>query len=271
MNISPALSTFLDLLPDAARCPDRETVEALAAEAPWFVLPAAVMLRRASDLSADEVRRLSARVAINTPGSEAIAGLIDRDSELWQRFYPDDDTPARPDTTDAIATFLDTYGHGSSPEDDALLERLIFNPQPDYASVLEATYGPATDAPADDRTARIDSFLANPGATPPAPPAQSAPPAPPASPASPAAPAPAPASAPTAPASAPTAPGDSPLSESLAKIYIRQRRYDKAYEIISNLNLNFPEKSAYFADQLRFLQKLMLNSRYAASGEISTN
>lgn len=264
MNISPALSTFLDLLPDAARCPDRETVEALAAEAPWFVLPAAVMLRRAADLSADEVKRLSARVAINTPGSEAIAGLIDRDSELWQRFYPADDTPARPDTTDAIATFLDTYGHGSSPEDDALLERLIFNPQPDYASVLEATYGPATDKPADDRTARIDSFLANPGATSPVQPAPPAPPAVSAPSVAPEAPAP-------APSPAPTAPGDSPLSESLAKIYIRQRRYDKAYEIISNLNLNFPEKSAYFADQLRFLQKLMLNSRYAASGKTSTN
>ena len=58
---------------------------------------------------------------------------------------------------------------------------------------------------------------------------------------------------------------DSMLSESLAKIYIKQRKYSKAYEIIRNLSLNFPEKSIYFADQLRFLQKLMINQRYIQS------
>ena len=50
------------------------------------------------------------------------------------------------------------------------------------------------------------------------------------------------------------------LSESLAKIYIKRRRYEKAYEIIHTLSLNFPEKSIYFADQLRFLKKLILNN-----------
>ncbi|MDE6268250.1 MAG: hypothetical protein K2M04_04115, partial [Muribaculaceae bacterium] len=50
---------------------------------------------------------------------------------------------------------------------------------------------------------------------------------------------------------------DSLLSESLAKIYIRQHDYVRAYEIIERLNLNFPEKSIYFADQLRFLRKII--------------
>ncbi|MDE6126637.1 MAG: hypothetical protein K2G30_06750, partial [Muribaculaceae bacterium] len=48
------------------------------------------------------------------------------------------------------------------------------------------------------------------------------------------------------------------LSESLAKIFIKTRRYDKAYEILERLSLEFPEKSRYFADQLRFLRKLIL-------------
>ena len=56
--------------------------------------------------------------------------------------------------------------------------------------------------------------------------------------------------------------GDSLLSESLAKIYIKQRRYEKALEIIQSLSLNFPEKSIYFADQIRFLKKLIVNENY---------
>ena len=58
-------------------------------------------------------------------------------------------------------------------------------------------------------------------------------------------------------APAPVAPVSSSLQESLAKSYIRQGRYQKAFDIISELNLNNPEKSAYFADQLRFLQKII--------------
>ncbi|MCM1037565.1 MAG: hypothetical protein NC406_09620, partial [Bacteroides sp.] len=57
---------------------------------------------------------------------------------------------------------------------------------------------------------------------------------------------------------APAAADDSLLSESLARIFIKQGRYERAYEIISNLSLNYPKKSIYFADQLRYLRKLML-------------
>ncbi len=51
------------------------------------------------------------------------------------------------------------------------------------------------------------------------------------------------------------------FTETLAKIYIRQGRYNKALEIIQRLNLNYPKKNAYFADQIRFLEKLILNNR----------
>ncbi len=49
------------------------------------------------------------------------------------------------------------------------------------------------------------------------------------------------------------------FTETLAKIYIKQGRYSKALEIIRRLNLNYPKKNAYFADQIRFLEKLILN------------
>ncbi len=55
---------------------------------------------------------------------------------------------------------------------------------------------------------------------------------------------------------------DDYFTETLAQIYIRQGRYSKALEIITLLNLKYPEKSAYFADQIRFLKKLILNDKY---------
>ena len=51
------------------------------------------------------------------------------------------------------------------------------------------------------------------------------------------------------------------FTETLAKIYIKQGRYNKALEIIQRLNLNYPKKNAYFADQIRFLEKLILNNK----------
>ena len=55
-------------------------------------------------------------------------------------------------------------------------------------------------------------------------------------------------------------PADEFLTETFAGIYIKQGRYLKALEIIKRLNLNFPKKNAYFADQIRFLEKLIVNS-----------
>lgn len=51
------------------------------------------------------------------------------------------------------------------------------------------------------------------------------------------------------------------FTETLAGIYIKQGKYSKALEIIKRLNLNYPKKNVYFADQMRFLEKLILNSR----------
>jgi tetratricopeptide (TPR) repeat protein len=54
--------------------------------------------------------------------------------------------------------------------------------------------------------------------------------------------------------------GEEYFTETLARIYIKQGRYSKALEIIRRLSLQVPKKNAYFADQIRFLEKLIINS-----------
>jgi len=53
---------------------------------------------------------------------------------------------------------------------------------------------------------------------------------------------------------------DSYFTETLARIYIKQKRYSKGLEIIKKLSLKYPKKNAYFADQIRFLEKLIINA-----------
>ncbi len=54
---------------------------------------------------------------------------------------------------------------------------------------------------------------------------------------------------------------DSFLTETLAQIYIKQKKYEQALTIIKRLSLNFPKKSIYFADQIRFLEYLIYNEK----------
>jgi hypothetical protein len=51
------------------------------------------------------------------------------------------------------------------------------------------------------------------------------------------------------------------FTETLARIYIKQGRYQKAYDIIGRLSNKYPQKNVYFADQMRFLEKLIINSK----------
>ena len=51
------------------------------------------------------------------------------------------------------------------------------------------------------------------------------------------------------------------FTETLARIYIKQGRYQKALDIINRLSAKYPKKNAYFADQIRFLEKLIINSK----------
>ncbi len=218
------------------------------------IAPAMLLKYAATRLSDDETAEMRTRVALMCGFNRELINLIDPSGKDFASFYPPEPELKRPTTENAIDKFLETYGH-SSPEEDALLERMIFNPTPDYGEVLareEQEHLPSEPVDADSPEGRIDAFILSRH-----PAAQHHRPEP--------APQPAPKAKPLKkPADEPA---DSLLSESLAKIYIRQGKYQRAYDIISSLNLKFPKKSAYFADQLRFLRKLILIDKAGKKAE----
>lgn len=262
---------------------ERQWLEEFSGRYPFFTLPDALKAPRG-----DENATLR-EITSGTPESAArMRGVVG--ASRFDGFYPPADTPKAPSTNDAIDDFLNTYGH-QSPEEDELLERLIFNPVPDYAQQLarqeESELPAAADSGGDSPQERLNRFIlsqrgigATSGSRPvpsAAPEGESVLPETPPSSSAPAETASGPVAAsgasggnrhrshaqrpaPAAPGAA-AAPPEGLLSESLAKIYIKTRRYEQAYEILNGLSLRFPEKSAYFADQLRFLRKLIINQQ----------
>lgn len=248
-------------------CSASEIIRALDG-APFFTSLAKIWLERScrecpvADEAVQAERRAVARKAIAAMPSQAteelyrMAGLAHGEMESDQ-FYPPVKEAVTPTTDDTIDRFLSTYTQSDSDE-EALIERLIFNPVPDYASVLaeqERCDLPMPDeAPEGSTDALINSFILKthdreaeratlPDMDVASRPLMAPPPV-----------------ADGRPVATPPPPrDDSTLRESLAKFYIKRKRYRQAYEIIEQLNLNYPEKNIYFAPQLRFLAKLIAN------------
>lgn len=239
-----------------ATAPDINDVKTVLEQYPYFTLPAAICLRDRNVGDDPDVKTALLRsVALTASDPGKLYILLENDMAAHASFYPPE-KPATVSTENAIDTFLSTYG-SVTPEEDELLNRLIFNPTPDYSQLLareeEENLPDLAEAPAGSREDRLNQFILKQkqeaGVIPTAqtPVAERAadriaddPPEP--------------------------TPDNSLLSESLAKIFIRQRNYQSAYEIISQLSLNYPEKSVYFADQMRFLRKVIRNRRLRAGG-----
>ncbi len=51
------------------------------------------------------------------------------------------------------------------------------------------------------------------------------------------------------------------ITEEYAKKLIREKKFEQAIAILNELNLINPKKSIYFADQIRFLEKILVNTK----------
>ena len=238
---------------------DAAIVSELTHDCPAFLLPDILLLRHPhEELDDDAVENIINRIALSIPDRRRLIPLLDPEGTgRYDRFYPHVSRVVTPSTNDVIDTFLSNYGD-TSPEEEALLNRMIFNPVPDYAATLERETPVKTPATSEqDRL--LDAFISSYepghlddypldeiGVTEPRPepvaekiPAETT-------------------RVEEAPKPKNIAQASS-LSESLARIFIKQHNYKRAYEIIESLSLNYPEKSVYFADQLRFLGKIIKN------------
>ncbi|OIQ27963.1 MAG: hypothetical protein BM564_11240 [Bacteroidetes bacterium MedPE-SWsnd-G2] len=57
-----------------------------------------------------------------------------------------------------------------------------------------------------------------------------------------------------------TAPQDELMTETLARIYLEQKNFDKAIQSYKILSLKYPEKSGFFADQIKAVKQLQDNN-----------
>lgn len=227
-----------------------DLLDSACSDYPYSPLPPMLRLVCGAPLTDDRAAALRRRIALQVDDPRAIDALRGLD---WASFYPANAADSEPqeDTSDAIDLFLRTYGN-RTPEEDALLERMIFNPAPDYAEALareEQENLPDEPADPDSPQGRIDAFILSRHPAAHAAPTEKVE-------ADPQAP---PIHKPTK--EAPGAAADTLLSESLARVYIKQGKYQMAYSIIESLSAKFPRKNSYLKAQLSYLRKLILCSR----------
>lgn len=243
------LSNIQDLIANPSQPITQEWLDEVQQQYPYFNLPVLLYLKQHGIEGNEE---LLGKLAISCADRKVLSTHLGDGADLFRDFYPQEKEEPTTTTTHAIDMFLDAFGSGSQKEVE-VLENMIFNPTPDYADILAAEdqAAPATATGESAQDALINSFIAQErekekevtnipqhhidehdvaeiADT---------------------------------PIEQPVERDDSMLSESLAKMYIKRRNYSKALEIIENINLNFPEKSIYFADQIRFLRKLVLNEK----------
>lgn len=234
---------------------------------PYFSLGHALMIKHfGSALDPAQLEEHRRMAALGCGDRQALMGLAGPEALDYRLFYPPEEKPKKMSTSQVLEIYDSHFPTGGESGESSVIERLIFNPSVEYSEILarEEAESPAAgetqSGEQDETSRRIDNFLKTSRK------AESTPdPQPQTSEKSPypevevfiEEPSNAKIKAHKAAEETPEVSKSDLLSESLAKFYIKQGRYQQAFEIISSLNLKYPKKSVYFADQMRFLQKLM--------------
>lgn len=207
---------------------------------PYFINPAIDALPTATG---EERMAMIRRIAVCVGDEATLRSIIGIDPEEFARFYPDM-LPPELTTDDTISSFISKFSSEKAAKTPQI-EEIIAAPAIDYASMLEQEDMAAplsdddpTETPDDPTSDIISNFLQ---AVPPKQPSQKR----------------------RIQSKNQPVPQeeDSGLSEALFKLMVKNKNYSKALEIITELSLNNPKKSIYFAYQMRFLKKLIKNQK----------
>ena len=244
-------SKFVDVLLGQRKI-TLEEVNQWTVKYPYFVVPQLSALEYDVEMTQKERQKMLAAVAVRVGDREELATIIGEDLPDFAEFYPDSQQIVT--TTSVIDSFLDTFAPGGSKETE-LLSKVLFSDTPDYASQFlkesadEVVTSDKIEMTEEERM--IERFIAKDKEK----------------------------SSLVEDVSdkeiksksekltnrEETAeivlqePDNSSLTESFARVMIKNGNYRKALQIITELSLNNPEKSIYFADQIRFLKKLIIN------------
>ncbi len=203
-----------------------------SSEYPYFIYPAVMALRRGVE-DPEEAARLRRIIAANVGDIPSLRVMLGIDPEEFASFYPDLAAPEL-STNDTISSFLSHFGREEMPLPQAAAEipeigsEIPELPEERPVGIKLSKEGSVSIKEAVARIIDDDGEkIAKEEQT---------------------------ATSATPPEAIPMAP-----TEQNARLLIKKRDYQGALEIIQQLSLNIPEKSIYFADQIRFLKKLIVN------------
>lgn len=210
---------------------------------PYYIIPDIEALNTEKD--PEKLRQHRRRIAANIGDPDALRSILGDASADFVDFYGDTELPTL-STEDTIDSFLERFGNqngagtqlselkGGHDEEVASqppveeIPIIPVTPAVDFVASLEALPEAAPEEPsADSSFGAIDAFLDK---------------------------VPAQRGMPKKEQKEEEKPS---LTESFAKILIKNGNYSRALEIITQISLNNPEKSIYFADQIRFLKKVI--------------
>ena len=195
---------------------------------PYYVLPDIDAL--ATERNPEALRLHRRRIAANIGDPDALRAILGEASQDFQDFYGSSVLPSL-STADTIDSFLERFGGGMDDQNISGEPVVpVVPPAVDYTSILERELDDEAGmdvAEPDATLGVIDAFLSH------RPPVR------------------------IKPKKEPKEVEKPSLTESFAKIMIKNGNYRRALEIITEISLNNPEKSIYFADQIRFLKKVI--------------
>ncbi|MDE7096301.1 MAG: hypothetical protein K2O47_02285 [Muribaculaceae bacterium] len=196
---------------------------------PYYVIPDIEALYTEKDPALLRMHRRRVAAIIGDP--DAVRAILGDASEDFKDFYGASELP-RLSTADTIDSFLEKFGGGDGGVRGEEVEETVpvMPAAIDYASMLESEMkgdGSIEFVAEDATSGAIDAFLSkNPAPR-------------------------------VKPKKDPKEVEKPSLTEGFAKIMIKNGNYRRALEIITEISLNNPEKSIYFADQIRFLKKVI--------------